>query len=372
MGKKGKKSKAASSMLPQWALYAGVALAIALGAAQLLGGGGGGAGADVQEKQANLPPLYHGVKKPVGKCARMLDSGELTVGEITAEIKECGYAHLSPGLIPLDYISEIYKYAQQFGDDHEEAYRSNARGGRRDVIPAFEGPFASPKPYTTPQPKLWQIMKGLLGEECCELVLLELKYANGGDHDFDGGARHQSFHTDNFVPRSSMPEGGSGHYYIFVALHEITSGQVEVLPRTHTMSDAQHDKTQNQCRQDPMGCAQQLKGHFESPLPAGSIMIHDANVIHRGLLNRMGHTRYFMRYDIIPRFGAEKLAAIFPNLWHGQGTAGRRNEQRRKELKKHLETVEAVATDATAGVVGGADGRADEEDGERSGDDDEE
>ena len=184
-------------------------------------------------------------------CTGMIDA-ESSVTTIVQEIRECGFVYIAPGWLPPKYITELYTFAQQYDRDEAEAYPSNAGGGRRDVIPPFKGPFAKSTPFKKLDPKFFDLLLDIVGNSdwdsapdkgrvdagaqgCCELSLLELKYAVPISEDAQRTGREQTsqgierltrqpWHRDNFTPQ--------GHYYIFVALHNITSGLVSVIPNS--------------------------------------------------------------------------------------------------------------------------------------------
>ena len=111
--------------------------------------------------------------------------------------------------------------------------------------------------------------------------------SKGGDGGDSKAPTGQIFHRDNLT--------ATGNYYVFVALHDIDSGMIGMIP------GSQHGAFQR-CAGMGAGTSAYCDASTYAPpsLKAGSVLIHSASIVHRGLPNLMDDTRYFMRLDILP------------------------------------------------------------------------
>ena len=121
-------------------------------------------------------------------CRSILDAS-LPPSQLAKAVRSCGYAHIGPGLFPAEYVAALAEHVRRY-DGNSTAFDSGAAGGRINLVPAPEGPFAEDRPFTQPTQALYELMQKVLAPgQCCHLFLLSVMLAlpAGGD---------QLFHRD--------------------------------------------------------------------------------------------------------------------------------------------------------------------------------
>ena len=111
-------------------------------------------GTDTASTGTTAHPTNDGVQRTgaqaVAADPRCRDPGVLattSVSKLANLLGYCGFVYVSPGFYPPEYVADLYNAVTQYGGggssgvvkEHPDAFRGYAGGGRRDIIPAFEG-----------------------------------------------------------------------------------------------------------------------------------------------------------------------------------------------------------------------------------------
>lgn len=269
-----------------------------------------------------------------GVC-RTVHDATLPVAPLAREIRRCGYAHIGPGLFPQAYVKKLQKHLRRWNGNTTNVYDSGAHGGRIHLVPPAKGPFGEGLPFTQPRRQLFEIMEQVLSPGiCCHLFLLSVMLALNSTDDGD-----QRWHRDQiraFGPAEPWVRGQWNHYYVYLFPHDVPAslGPIELMPRSQPY--AQNDLSAH----DPEALASSGRSMSEraasrfsaSPLAyrapflqAGSVLIHEASLAHRGLKNRGDAVRYAVRYDLFAAGDARVLSLGSPaGSYYGQPAVAER------------------------------------------------
>ena len=268
-------------------------------------------------------------------CRRVLDANQpATI--LAGEVRKCGYAHIGPGLFPASYVVQLAKAVRSWDSNSTMVHHSGADGGRINVVPPPKGPFAKDKPFDLPDRKLFETMQRALSPgECCHLFLYSVMIAlpTSRPHVDRPTTGDQPWHRDqlrHFSTDSPWALGAWNHYYLYLYPHDVPEdlGPIELVPQSHPLGE--NDLTANDtqaCESGGRGIgADAARRYSASPLAyhapllrAGSVLIHEASLAHRGLENRGQSARYAIRYDLFA-LGDKRAGGLVTdraNPYHG-------------------------------------------------------
>jgi len=222
--------------------------------------------------------------------------------ESLAQIRDAGYAVLEGVLAPSEVKAIKEEYMSLFDDlrnfaDTERMQTSHSGTGHYQIQPRFSGLFGNPNVFANP-----------LAVDCMRAVLGDdLRIAYYTSNISEPGSDYQQVHRDTKLLFGVETEVPTPPFMLVlnVLLQDFTTenGSTEVWPGTHLLSDKNFEQYPHEFER-----RSEALGSLRLNAPAGSIIIRDVRLWHRGTPNRSPESRamlslvykrkwYRMRYD---------------------------------------------------------------------------
>jgi hypothetical protein len=357
-----------------WRLLAGCGLVLAAGAAAFHFCRHD---ADLVSDDTDDPPSVVPADRSNGRICREMFEPPIDAQQLSAQLDACGFVYIAPGLVDAAWLADAHALIQERWADADTARRPVGAGGRRvDVVPPSQPaaqPFNGTRMFAAFDKALFHLLQENLGRRsgtapppradfdparcgewaaqglcdtdpprmlercqatcaleaqkaCCDLAMAVVINAQRSTGDAAVDGKEQGWHQDSFPDPTSIR--GLNQLYAIVALHDIESGMIAVQPGCFG------GKSGNA---DPRPCARSA-GYAPARLRAGSLLLHKAQLRHRGLWQTVHDGRYLLSFDVVQR--GTGWRHFFDRSQHGpKGAFGAQHIEKRAAFAERLREV---------------------------------
>lgn len=316
-------------------------------------------------------------------CASVFHA-DAPVASLAQEVFNCGYVHIGPGLFPVTYVQSIAKHVRRWDGNSTDVFHSGVDGGRINLVPPLRGPFADDKPFRKPARALFELLQQILapGEvlrcpalsatsahgplltcvfaskiswQCCHLWMLSVMIAlpTSNPHIQRPTVGNQPWHRDqlrHFSRERPWVRGSWNHYYVYLMPHDVPAAMgaaIELMPESQpynrndlSASDPQAIRSGGRAigAQAARRFSDSERAFHAPALAAGSVLVHEASLAHRGLENRGVAPRYAVRYDVFALADQRARTLVAdPGTFHGKPQSARRTRNYTMGLYRTLQ-----------------------------------